>query len=241
MDSLYSSDGDPCRNLRQLLRSICLRRITQNQSNLTATYGLIALRFSPTERSLCDKILEQAKMDIDMLVSTSSSIQNYTKLFTVVLRLRMLCNLGQFCKGLGSSPYSVDMPQTWPPIDFEPGSDLGCDFCQNEESLDLIKDHTFCPSCSRVLPNIASAASDGILECPRPTEICSPQTPHLSNEPGGVTRPPAIRSEQSFLEVGMSAEGYPTKLLAVAQNLRDNISCSKRSVHITAPYFSACR
>jgi hypothetical protein len=230
VDPLFSADEDPCRNLRLLLQSICLRRKTQNQSNLTATYELVPLSLSYMERSLYDMILKQAEMEMDMLVSTSSCIQNYTKLFTVILRLRMLCDLGQFCKGLGSSSYSVDMPQAWSATDLEPGSDLGCDFCQKGESLDLMKDLIFCPSCSRVLPYINPEAPDSMPESLGATELCSLPSSHLSNEPSGVIRS-AAWSQQSFLEAGSSADGYPTKLLAVAKNLQDNIYRSKRSVY----------
>jgi hypothetical protein len=164
-----------------------------------------------------------------MLVSTSSCIQKYTKLFTIILSLRMLCDLGNFYKGLGSSQSSMDISQAWSPTDFDLGSDLDCDFCQKEESLDLMKDLTFCPSCSRLLQSI-SEAPNSMLEIPRPTKFCSPQSSHLSNEPSGVIQSLA-RSQRSFLEAGMSDEGCSTKLLAVAKNLRDNIHHSKRSVN----------
>jgi hypothetical protein len=214
VDPLFSDDDDPCRNLRLLLQSICLRRKTQNQSNLTATYELVTLSLSYMERSLYDKILKQAEMEMDMLVSTSSCVQSYTKLFTVILRLRMLCNLGQFCKGLGSV------------------ADLGCDFCQKGESLDLMKDLIFCHSCSRVLPYINPEAPDSMPDSLGATELCSLPSSHLSNEQSNVIRSTAW-SQQSFLEAGISAGGYPTKLLAVAKSLQENIYRSKRSVYIS--------
>jgi hypothetical protein len=227
VDPLFSNDEDPCRNLRLLLRSICLRR-TQNQSNLTATFESVALSLSPLEKSLYDKILEQSKKDMDMLVSTGSSVQKYTKLFTVILRLRMLCDLGNFCEGLSSLLSPIDMPQARSPSDLELDSDLGCDFCQKEESIDLMKDLIFCPNCSRLLPWFNTEDPDSSSKSLRPTKLCSPQSSYLSNESSGIIQASA-RLQQSCLEAGISAKGYPTKLIEVVKNLGDNIYHSKRS------------
>jgi hypothetical protein len=232
VDPLFSNDVDPCRNLRLLLRSVCLRRTTQNQSNLTATYESVTLSLSPTERSIYDNILENAKKELDMLVSTSSSVQKYAKLFTLILRLRMFCNQGRLCNGLSFPPCPVDMPQAWCPTELELGDDLGCDFCRNEESLDLIKDLAFCPSCSRVLPYLNSQGPGSMSESLPPLKLCSPQSSYPSNEPRGVQT--LAQSQQSFLESDMSAKEYPTKLSAVAKSLRDNILHSKRSVKTLA-------
>jgi hypothetical protein len=206
-----------------------LRRTTQNQSNLTATYESVTLSLSPMERSIYDKILGNTKKELDMLASTSSSIQKYAKLFTLILRLRMFCDQGRFCNGLSSRPCPVDMPQAWCPTEFELGDDLGCDFCRNEESLDLIKDRAFCPSCSRVLPYLNSQGPGSMSESLPPLKLCSPQSSYPSNESRGVIRTLA-RPQQSVLEADMSAKEYPTKLSAVAKNLRENIVHSKRSV-----------
>lgn len=231
VDPLSSNDEDPCRNLRLLLRSVCLRRTIQNQPNLTARYESVALSLSPLERSLYHKILEQTKSHMDMLVSTSSCLAEFTKLFTVILRLRMLCNLGQFCKGLGSQPPSMATTQAYFPADFQICSDLGCDLCEQEESLELMKGLKFCPSCSRPLFSSDPPGPNCISETLRSSNLSSPQFSYLSNEPSEVIQSLAT-SQQLFLEAGVSVEGYPTKLLAVAKNLRDNINHSKRSVKI---------
>jgi hypothetical protein len=229
VDPLSSNDEDPCRNLRLLLRSVCLRRTTQHQPNLTARYESVTLSLSPLERSLYHKILEQTKSHMDMLVSTSSYFPEFTKLFTVILRLRMLCNLGQFCKGPGSQPFPMATTQACFSADFQICSDIGCDLCEQEESLELMKGLTFCPSCSRPLFSINPPGPNCMSETLRSSKVSSPQFSYLSNEPSEVIRSLAT-SQQSFLESGVSAEDYPTKLFAVAKNLRDNIHHSKRSV-----------
>jgi SNF2-related domain len=229
VDPLSSNDEDPCRNLRLLLRSVCLRRTTQNQSDLTARYESVTLSLSALERSLYHKFLEQTKSHMDMLVSTGSCFQEFTKLFTIVLRLRMLCNLGKFCKGLDSQPFPMAATQTCFPADLQICGDLGCDLCEQEESMGLMKGLTFCPGCSRPLFSINLPGPNCISETLRLSKLSSPQFSYLSNEPSEAIRSLAT-SQQSFLEAGVSAEGYPTKLFAVAKNLRDNISHSKRSV-----------
>jgi len=229
VDPLFSNDADPCRNLRRLLRSVCLRRTTQNQSNLNATYESVTLSLSPMERSIYNKILEKTKRELDMLVSTSSSIQKYTKLFTLTLRLRILCDQGHFCEELSSPPCPVGMSQAWGPTELELGDELGCDLCRNEECLDLMKDIAFCPSCSRVLPYLSAEGPGSMSENLAPVKLCSPQSSYPSHEPTGVIRSLA-RSQQSVLAAEVSAKEYPTKLSAIAKNLRHSIAHSKRSV-----------
>jgi SNF2-related domain len=239
VDPLFSNDADPCRNLRRLLQSICLRRTTQDQSNLTATDELVTLSLSPMERSTYDKFLEQTHKELDMLVSKSSSLQKYTKLFTLILRLRMLCDQGHFCKGISSLLCPLDMPQTWYPTELKLSDDLGCDLCQNEESIDLMKDLAFCPSCSQILTYLNPEGPGSISESVPPLKPYPPQSSYHSNEPAGVIRLLA-RSQQSFLAAEVSAEEYPTKLVAVAKRLQDNIPRSKRSVlNIDHSYFLA--
>jgi hypothetical protein len=178
-----------------------------------------------------DNILEQTKKDLDMLISTGSSIQRYAKLFTLILRLRMLCDQGLFCKGLSPPPRPVHVPQAWRPTELELGDDLGCDFCRNEESLDLMKDLAFCQSCSRVLPHLNSEGPGSMSESLPPLALRPPPSPYPSNELTGDIRSLA-RSQQSFGEANVSAEEYPTKLSAVVKNLRDSIPHSQRSVKL---------
>jgi hypothetical protein len=182
------------------------------------------------ERSTYDKILEQNKKDLDTHVSSSSSIQKYAILFTLILRLRMFCDQGHCCKGFSSPPYPVDVSGAWFPTEFEIGDYLGCDSCRNEESLDLMKDLAFCPSCSRVLPYQNSKDASDLSKDLSPSTLCTPQSSYPSNKPAGfISSLP--RSQQSLLQVDMSAKEYSTKLAAVAKTLRDNIRDSKRSVN----------
>lgn len=229
VDPLSSKDADPCRNLRRLLRSICLRRTTQNQSNMIAVYESVTLSLSPMERSIYDKILEQTKKDMDMLVNTNSFTKRYMKLFTLILRLRMFCDQGHFSKGLDPQLCSGDVSQAWYPTEFEPADDLCCDSCRNEESLDLMKDLAFCSGCARVLPYLNSKSPESMSESLPPSGLCSPQSSYLNNEPAGVIRSGAY-SQQSFLAADVSAKGYPTKLSAVARNLQESSPHSKRFV-----------
>jgi len=225
-DPLFSDDEDPFRNLRVLLRSICLRRTKQSQSKLTAKYKTVTLSLSTEERLQYDQILEQAKMDMDILVSTSSPIQRYTKLFTFILRLRMFCDTGLFGKDNNSSLCTLDMLRAQTPISSEVLSNLTCELCQREESLDLMKGLSFCTACSRPLMDSDVGASH-MMEKLQPAMSHTPQVVEVSNEPNG-SFPSPKSSPQPLLERRVPAEIYSTKLSAVAQNLEDSMSHSKR-------------
>lgn len=95
VDPLYKNYEDPCKGLRTLLQSMCLRRTLQNHSKLRATYTMVSLRMTTTEELQYHRTLQQAKSDIDVLVSTGQRGQKF-KLFTLLLRLRMLCNHGTY-------------------------------------------------------------------------------------------------------------------------------------------------
>ena len=230
IDPLFSNSQDPCQNLRLLLHSILLRRTSKNQSNFTATYKSIPLSFSSQERLLYDKFLEHAKMDIDTLVSTSENTQTYTKLFAMILRLRMLCNLGQFYGPVGSSLSPIVMPYDQSLAGSDLSSELGCDLCQRDESLDLMNDPRFCSGCSRVLQDTKFPSSNSMTENLESINFDLPQSSHPRNESFGVIWP-LTKLQDPYQESNMSSKEYPTKLLAVAKNLRDNICYSKRSVN----------
>lgn len=68
------------------------------------------------EKSIYDNTMEQIKKELDMLVSTNSLIPKYTKLFTLILRLRMLCDQRHFYKGLSptQSPWVFLKPGVLP-------------------------------------------------------------------------------------------------------------------------------
>lgn len=165
-------------------------------------------------------------MDLDIVVSTGSPIQRYTKLFTFILRLRMFCDIGLFGKDNNSSLCTWDMLRTQTPISSEVRSNLACELCQKEEALDLMKGLSFCTACSRPLMDSDVGASH-MMEQLQPAMSHTPHVVEVSNEPNG-SFPSPKNSPQPLLETPVPAEIYSTKLSAVAQNLEDSMSHSKR-------------
>jgi hypothetical protein len=161
-----------------------------------------------------------------MLVSTGSTIQRYEKLFTLILRLRMICDQGKLYGGLGSLQSGAEVTEAMYPIHAEVGHDLGCDSCRDEELFSLETDLIFCPSCSRILPHSISDGPCNTTESSRSPGFCSPG---LNIGPVGDVRP-LTGSPSTSLDTNVGVNLYPTKISAVAGNLRDNARHSKRFV-----------
>ena len=214
---------DPCKNLRSLLKSICLRRTSQNHSKLTATYELVKIRLSNAEIEKHERTLDQFKANMDMVVSTGQQGQKFTKLFAVILKLRMLCNHGVYSEQLGSSPHHSTTSLI---SSIQLGNDTGCDVCHDQEYSGLIMNLEICPVCARLLQSSLSD-SDGTIEAPRRKRLklssCS-----LKSTIGDKTALASSSTKPPY-EFGTLLAKYPTKLLTVAKNLEENGLSSKRS------------
>lgn len=226
VDPLFLANEDPYRNLRLLLQSVCLRR-TQNHSNLPATYQQVTLTLSPLEKAHYDKVLEETKKKMDMLVNTGSPLQKYAQLFTVMLRLRRLCNLGQLSVEPRSLPLSLSSSPNWSPANSNNSRDLGCEFCTKEESLDLMEDLTFCPNCSRVLTTVHVENGNMLSESFETEFLRIPKSPSCIEAEGFDHRLPGS-SPGSSLGTWLLTKVYPTKLLEVATRLQESHYNSKR-------------
>jgi hypothetical protein len=217
VDPLFSDHDDPCRNLRLLLRSLCLRRTKPSDSVLVAKTERVELTLSQAEQSLYQRILEETRRDIDSFVSTEVSIQKYyTRLFTVILRLRIMCDQGTFCEGAGSTILPTPEFSEISPKKFRLG-DFFCELCQSEESLDLMRDRDVCWNCSRLL-RPTSVNNDALGT----QESWQPIAPSLQSSFPSPTSLPG--------ESYTSDEGYSMKLLSVVENLKKNLHTSRRFV-----------
>jgi len=228
VDPLFSDHDDPCGNLRFLLRSLCLRRTRPSDSVLRANTEQVELTLSQAEQSLYERILEETKRDIDRIVSTEVSIKYYTRLFTSILRLRIMCDQGTFCERASSTmlPNSGFSETSTNKSGLR--GDLFCDVCQSEESLDLMGDCNFCWNCSRLLPSTsASHDAPGITQESWQPMAPSPQRLYPANKisyPGNRS-PTSLPWESCILD-----EGYSTKLFGIVENLMENLHASKRFV-----------
>ncbi|KAJ0107224.1 hypothetical protein J7T55_007594 [Diaporthe amygdali] len=93
--------------LRAYMEAYCLRR-TESCLSLPANREVtIALRLSKAERELYDQVLDDTRRQIDDLISTGKNLR-CTKLFTALMRLRMICNLGTFPMGSTDETWAYD-------------------------------------------------------------------------------------------------------------------------------------
>ena len=188
---------------------------------------------SMAEKRRYDYTLQQAKRDIDVIVSTSQGANKYTKLFTMILKLRMICNHGTYLKHPDSPQSIPDTSQSFEMSDLQMGNDMTCDVCHDLEPSNLIEELDICPSCYRLLPARMASVETGPANSPNKRRKLSPTDRGTHSD--RTWRPPQSSSHPSSSENDHPIDGCSTKLQAVANNLVEHDSSSKRSF---MPYFS---
>ena len=228
MDSFFNDPKDPCRNLRILLQSICLRRTSQRHSTLTSTCEIIRLNLSAAERQRYDSKLEQVKRDMDDVVSSGRQAQRYTKLFTLILRLRMLCNHGTHSLTSSLSPSRSETPEPSMISELQIEDDTGCHICNDLESSDLVRESDICLSCGRPLRSSPGSSKVGLEATPRKRAKLPSAVPEMYTPINGSNLDTVLlhKTPHGFQD---SMSGYSTKLRAVAEELSRHASESKRS------------
>jgi SWI/SNF-related matrix-associated actin-dependent regulator of chromatin subfamily A3 len=198
---------DPSQNLRLLLQSLCLRRTKHSSQNITVNTELIKLSLSAAERTAYDEILEKTKQEMDHLVSSNLGARKYTKLFTAMHLLRVLCVQGTACRSWNSRSSSPTQP-------FEiNGSEPRCEICDDEFTQSFKAECSFCPGCSRLLSDPPS--SGGYFPG------------HLMLDSTGAHQTPLSPSSYSSLSPSTEPT-LSTKLQSLLNNLIQHASLSKR-------------
>ena len=82
------------RNLRLLLKMICLRRTRVLLEIPNSEDQTVILSLSSDERSLYSQIIDDTARKIDDCISSRSIAKAYSGVFGAILRLRLLCNNG---------------------------------------------------------------------------------------------------------------------------------------------------
>ncbi|RMJ07766.1 hypothetical protein CDV36_012618 [Fusarium kuroshium] len=119
------------RPLQILLRGVCLRR-TQKYLKLPEAHSEhVKLSLSPDEQALYDEVLQNTRREIDELVSTRAKTKRCALLFTMVMKLRRICNHGTF---------QVQVQSLQPPgILANTGTESLCDYCNGVEEESMAK------------------------------------------------------------------------------------------------------
>lgn len=145
LEPLSRDTPDRCDKLQRLLRGICLRRNETYLGLPEPQYKDIRLSLTHNEQSLYNRILKECRYKIDDLVCSQTKVKKYTVLFTMVMRLRRLCNHGTI---------PITIQRTIPPaLSFRVDIDSYCDYCNGmgEENMALLNKDQICPECNRCL------------------------------------------------------------------------------------------
>ncbi|OCL05964.1 hypothetical protein AOQ84DRAFT_322110 [Glonium stellatum] len=133
VEPLRSDSHDSFRNLKLLLRTICLRRNADYLHLPPKETKEVFITLTPEEREVYDRILKGCQAEFDRIVSTKSETKKYNVLFTTIMMLRRLCNHGT--------------------LQVAPPSWLFCEVCggEDENIVTLLGSLETSPECSRCL------------------------------------------------------------------------------------------
>lgn len=186
--------------LRAYMEAYCLRRTEHSLSLPVGRERSVTIRLSAEERQVYDQVLDDTRREIDDLVSTGKNIR-CTKLFTALLRLRMICNLGTFRMGNdnGRSGNGVSLGCT-------NGLTHQCERCSaiDEDTLILLSSCEVCPDCLRPLHQRSP----------------SPLPPSTRVQGNGTLTPNSAQKNQ---------DGFSTKLSAVVKNVVQTSSSENKT------------
>ncbi len=185
------------RGLRELLRTICLRRDARLLELPEPRFEIVEVTLQQEERALYNRVVAQCARDIDEIVSSCAKIKKYGIMFATIMKLRRLCNHGA----------STTLVAANSAFRTEPGLDneQGCEFCNgaDEDKLGLVKEDNFCPECGRELSPMTSSQAS---------------VPEIPVELGEATE----RRNVPFLEMVLNtemSEGVSAKVKAVMDRL----------------------
>ena len=135
--------------LREYMKAYCLRRSESCLSLPASRENIVPLCLSPQERQAYNGVLDDARRQIDDMASSSKHAgARCSKLFTALLRLRMMCNTGTYTSIqenqdllTGQSLLKPDSLQSQ------------CEQCSgaNTDTLMLLSSCEICPDCMRPL------------------------------------------------------------------------------------------
>ncbi|KAK6950756.1 hypothetical protein Daesc_007281 [Daldinia eschscholtzii] len=202
LSPLSEGGMDFAKPLRAYLEAYCLRR-SEKCLNLPASSEIhIALDLSPEERHCYDSLLEQTRRQIDSLVSKGIETKS-NKLFTAMLKLRILCNIGTFSSTNGTSPQELERSF----------AETGCEYCDSSsEGTRLLLDS--CPACLYCGKPLYRPSSS-----PMPS---SGQRSEAGDISDGVNTPYREVSQVPVEQRDIFPfGGHSTKLLAVVRNVAE--------------------
>ncbi|KAI1120104.1 SNF2 family N-terminal domain-containing protein [Nemania abortiva] len=197
---------EPTRALRTYLECYCLRRNQECLLLPPSRQESVSLQFSSEEQHVYDQVLDETSRQSDSLVSEgNTTICNL--LFTAILRMRVLCNLGTISQSKDGQRSSILASQ-----DLE----IRCARCStiDDDISILLTSFEFCPDCGRQLRS-PSPLPSFTRNRKRAADMSNAIT--LLNAKSETAK---VRSPRhSPVPINM---GHSTKLVAVVNNIVSN-------------------
>lgn len=217
LSPMRSGNPNAFRNLRLLLRAICLRRNSKLLDLEPVKFETIPVTLKTEERECYKAIQVHCQQEFEKITSQQSQLKRYTVLFSTIRHLQRLCSSGQYQapsanlaqdkKGTAKGKKAV-----------RTNIEIECDCCGDEDAVSLLGGLSVCPECSRPLANAMKPIADN-----------SSAPTHLS--PGSLLAKTPSRSPSPLPGDSPSSASFPTtssKLNAVADNIERHKDEGKR-------------
>ncbi|QYS97699.1 hypothetical protein H0G86_004920 [Trichoderma simmonsii] len=217
---------DSLRNLRLLLRSVCLRRGGEHLNIPKPIYEIISVNLSPAEEAEYQKILKDCQLQFDKQICEDSEPKTQALIFAAIMKLRRLCNNGTIRLG-PDGPLIPECSGQWnlsTRKEPESRTNDGCELCDTTEE-GFLEGIDNCPLCGQPLslPTIPRSQDLGLDPCISFSNNQCTRWPRLnvSASMGSKEDTPNISPLARAL-----ADGYSSKLMTVTQNILKSSSVS---------------
>lgn len=217
LSPLRSGNPNAFRNLKLLLRAICLRRTSQLLELEPVRNETVHVNLNIEERECYKAIQLHCQQEFEKITSQQSQLKRYTVLFSTIRQLQRLCSNGQYqapsaAAAQGRKGTSKGKKGVRTSVDIE------CDCCGDEDAASLLDGLSVCPECSRPLAN----RSKLVVENPSTSTHLSPGS-ILTTTPSRSPSPLSGGSPSST-----SFQATSSKLNAVADNIEQHKDDGKR-------------
>lgn len=150
VSQLRSGHTSAFRNLKLLLRAICLRRNSKLLDLEPVRVETVPVALNTEERECYKAIQINCQQEFEKITSQKSQLKRYTVLFSTIRQLQRLCSNGQY-QAPSALVAQGKKGSTKGKGGFRTSIDIECDCCGDEEAASLLDGLSVCPECSRPL------------------------------------------------------------------------------------------
>lgn len=204
------------RNLKLLLRAICLRRNSKLLDLQPLEVERVHVTLNIEERENYEAIQRHCQREFETITSQQSQLKRYTVLFSTIRQLQRLCSNGQYqvpsvTVAQGKRVTAKGRKGVRACVDIE------CDCCGDEDAASLLDGLSVCPECSRPLASGTKRIVDDSASTHLAPGSLLDQTRSQSPSPMSGNSPASA-----------SSQATSSKLNAVADNIEQHKDEGKR-------------